>query len=80
MVKQDEATLSTPGSSVKQDEATRPFSQLTREELLSLLQKLQSQLTQKDSKISELEQYIDNLLVRIMEEQPSILMSLSSEA
>ncbi|CAL8277609.1 unnamed protein product [Merluccius merluccius] len=77
---EDEATLSTPGSSVKQDEATRPFSQLTREELLSLLQKLQSQLTQKDSKISELEQYIDNLLVRIMEEQPSILMSLSSEA
>ena len=66
------------GIQVKEDEARGPFSQLTRGELLLLLQKLQSQLTQRDHKISELEQYIDNLLVRIMEEEPSILMSLNS--
>ena len=43
-----------------------------------MLQKLQGQLTQRDHKISELEQYIDNLLVRIMEEEPGILMSMNA--
>jgi len=36
------------------------------------------QLSQKDSKIGELELYIDNLLVRVMEKNPEILMSLTS--
>ncbi|XP_067253676.1 caldesmon isoform X2 [Chanodichthys erythropterus] len=54
-----------------------PYSQLTHEELVNLLEKQKDQLSQKDSKIGELEQYIDNLLVRVMEENPSILMSLS---
>ncbi|CAL8405862.1 unnamed protein product [Arctogadus glacialis] len=63
---------------VKEEEARGPFSQLTRGELTLLLQKLQGQLTQRDHKISELEQYIDNLLVRIMEEEPSILMSMNA--
>ncbi|XP_059906039.1 uncharacterized protein rab11fip1b isoform X2 [Gadus macrocephalus] len=63
---------------VKEEEARGPFSQLTRGELILLLQKLQGQLTQRDHKISELEQYIDNLLVRIMEEEPSILMSMNA--
>uniref|UniRef100_A0A096MAB2 FIP-RBD domain-containing protein n=1 Tax=Poecilia formosa TaxID=48698 RepID=A0A096MAB2_POEFO len=55
-----------------------PYSQLTREELIALLLKQESQLSERDKKISELEQYIDNLLVRVIEESPSILMSMSS--
>ncbi|KAF3702074.1 Rab11 family-interacting protein 1 [Channa argus] len=55
-----------------------PYSQLTQEELISLVLKQEKQLKEKDKKISELEQYIDNLLVRVIEEKPSILMSLSS--
>ncbi|XP_031133807.1 trichohyalin isoform X2 [Sander lucioperca] len=55
-----------------------PYSQLTREELISLVLKQETQLSDKDKKISELEQYIDNLLVRVIEEKPSILMSLNS--
>ncbi|XP_076613993.1 uncharacterized protein rab11fip1b [Chaetodon auriga] len=55
-----------------------PYSQLTREELISLVLKQENQLSQRDSKISELEQYIDNLLVRVIEEKPSILMSINS--
>lgn len=55
-----------------------PYSQLTKEELICLVLKQDSQLLDRDKKISELEQYIDNLLVRVMEEQPSILMSMTS--
>ncbi|XP_064163014.1 rab11 family-interacting protein 1 isoform X1 [Anguilla rostrata] len=54
-----------------------PYSQLTHSELASLVMKQQDQLSEKDSKIKELEEYIDNLLVRIIEEQPSILQSMS---
>ncbi|KAL7848083.1 hypothetical protein AOLI_G00228010 [Acnodon oligacanthus] len=54
-----------------------PYSQLTQAELISLLLRQQEQLSQRDSRITELEQYIDNLLVRVMEEHPSILMSNS---
>ncbi|KAJ8347101.1 hypothetical protein SKAU_G00285020 [Synaphobranchus kaupii] len=54
-----------------------PYSQLTHPELVSLVIKQQGQLSEKDSKIRELEVYIDNLLVRIIEEQPSILLSMS---
>ncbi|XP_045922653.1 rab11 family-interacting protein 1 isoform X2 [Micropterus dolomieu] len=55
-----------------------PYSQLTQEELISLVLKQKKQLSERDKKISELEQYIDNLLVRVIEEQPSILMSMNS--
>uniref|UniRef100_A0A3B3CZA2 FIP-RBD domain-containing protein n=1 Tax=Oryzias melastigma TaxID=30732 RepID=A0A3B3CZA2_ORYME len=61
-----------------QTKTLRPYSQLTREELICLVLKQESQLLEKQGKISELEQYIDNLLVRVIEEQPSILMSLSA--
>lgn len=56
---------------------TGPYSQLTHEELVNLLERQKEQLSQKDTKIMELEQYIDNLLVRVIEENPSILMSLT---
>lgn len=55
-----------------------PYGQLTQEELISLVVKQQADLSKKDAKISELEQYIDNLLVRVMEEKPTILFSLNS--
>lgn len=55
-----------------------PYSQLTRAELVSLVLKQDGQLLEKDKKVSELEEYIDNLLVRVMEEQPTILMSLNT--
>ncbi|XP_037122410.1 rab11 family-interacting protein 1 isoform X2 [Syngnathus acus] len=53
-----------------------PYSMLTREELISLVVKQETQLQNKDRKIAQLEQYIDNLLVRVMDEQPSILLSM----
>ncbi|XP_048099061.1 uncharacterized protein rab11fip1a isoform X1 [Alosa alosa] len=55
-----------------------PYTQLTQEELITLVVKQQTELTRKDEKIMELEEYIDNLLVRVIEEQPSILMSLAA--
>ncbi|KAK5878934.1 hypothetical protein CesoFtcFv8_024293 [Champsocephalus esox] len=55
-----------------------PYSQLTQEELISLVLKQETKLLDGDKKISELELYIDHLLVRIIEEKPSILMSLNS--
>lgn len=54
------------------------YSQLTQEELISLVVKQQKQLVDREKKIAELEQYIDKLLVRVIEEAPCILMSLNS--
>ncbi|KAG7272417.1 hypothetical protein CRUP_013171 [Coryphaenoides rupestris] len=61
-------------------EATPAVSHLTRGELVALLSHLQKQLTQRDSRITELEDYIDQLLLRILEEEPSILLSLNSSS
>ncbi|XP_037337497.2 rab11 family-interacting protein 1 isoform X3 [Pungitius pungitius] len=55
-----------------------PFTQLTQEELITLVVRQQADLSKKDSKIVELEEYIDNLLVRVIDEQPAILQSLNS--
>ncbi|XP_041756926.1 rab11 family-interacting protein 1 isoform X1 [Coregonus clupeaformis] len=55
-----------------------PYTQLTQEELITLVVKQQMELSNKDSKIVELEEYIDNLLVRVIEEKPSILQGLNS--
>ena len=55
-----------------------PYTQLTQKELISLVLKQEKQLSEKDKTIAELELYIDNLLVRVIEESPSILMSLNS--
>ncbi|XP_034025830.1 rab11 family-interacting protein 1 isoform X1 [Thalassophryne amazonica] len=54
-----------------------PYGQLTQEELITLVVKQQADLSSKDAKISELEEYIDNLLVRVIEEKPTILQSLN---
>lgn len=55
-----------------------PYTQLTQEELITLVVKQQTDLSSKDAKIGELEEYIDNLLVRVIEEKPSILQSLNA--
>ncbi|MBN3316498.1 RFIP1 protein, partial [Atractosteus spatula] len=55
-----------------------PYSQLTQEELITLVVKQQEEMSKKDSKILELEEYIDLLLVRVIEEKPSILLAMSS--
>ncbi|XP_017551884.1 uncharacterized protein rab11fip1a isoform X1 [Pygocentrus nattereri] len=56
-----------------------PYTQLTQEELITLVVKQQTELSKKDAKILELEDYIDNLLVRVIEEKPSILLALNSK-
>ncbi|XP_029960938.1 rab11 family-interacting protein 1 isoform X2 [Salarias fasciatus] len=55
-----------------------PYTQLTQEELITLVVKQQTDLSIRDAKIAELEEYIDNLLVRVIEEKPAILQALKS--
>ncbi|XP_042313230.1 rab11 family-interacting protein 2 isoform X2 [Sceloporus undulatus] len=54
-------------------DAASGYRNLTYEEILQELVKHKEQLKKKDTHIRELEDYIDNLLVRVMEETPSIL-------
>ncbi|XP_053166900.1 rab11 family-interacting protein 2 [Hemicordylus capensis] len=54
-------------------DAAAGYRNLTYEEILQELMKHKEQLKKKDNHIRELEDYIDNLLVRVMEETPSIL-------
>ncbi|XP_034993936.1 rab11 family-interacting protein 2 [Zootoca vivipara] len=54
-------------------DAAAGYRNLTHEEVLQELVKHKEQLKKKDTHIRELEDYIDNLLVRVMEETPSIL-------
>ncbi|NWH74036.1 RFIP1 protein, partial [Piaya cayana] len=49
------------------------YAQLTRDELIQLVLKQKDTITRKDLQVRELEDYIDNLLVRVMEETPNIL-------
>ncbi|XP_060927190.1 rab11 family-interacting protein 1 isoform X1 [Limanda limanda] len=55
-----------------------PYTQLTQGELISLVVRQQTDLSKKDAKIGELEEYIDNLVVRVIEEKPSILQALNA--
>ncbi|XP_054466173.1 rab11 family-interacting protein 1 isoform X2 [Anoplopoma fimbria] len=55
-----------------------PFTQLTQDELITMVVRQQADLSKKDVKIVELEEYIDNLLVRVIDEQPGILHSLNA--
>ncbi|XP_063304755.1 rab11 family-interacting protein 1 [Pelobates fuscus] len=49
------------------------YAQLTHDELIQLVLKQKETLTKKEAQVRELEDYIDNLLVRVMEETPNIL-------
>ncbi|XP_026572979.1 rab11 family-interacting protein 1-like [Pseudonaja textilis] len=67
-------------ASVMQLEETEPsqspptkYHHLTREELLQLLLRREDELGKKEEQVQELEGYIDRLLVRIMEQSPTLL-------
>uniref|UniRef100_A0A8D0LCF5 RAB11 family interacting protein 1 n=1 Tax=Sphenodon punctatus TaxID=8508 RepID=A0A8D0LCF5_SPHPU len=49
------------------------YAQLTHDELIQLVLKQKDIIVKKELQVRELEEYIDNLLVRVMEETPSIL-------
>ncbi|NWT00420.1 RFIP1 protein, partial [Mionectes macconnelli] len=62
--------------SVKKYDPSDPayaYAQLTHDELIQLVLKQKDTITRKDLQVRELEDYIDNLLVRVMEETPNIL-------
>ncbi|XP_062238384.1 rab11 family-interacting protein 1 isoform X2 [Platichthys flesus] len=70
---------STPGKiKVADPLESGPYTQLTQGELISLVVRQQTDLSKKDAKIGELEEYIDNLVVRVIEEKPSILQALNA--
>lgn len=56
-----------------QQQSVAAYSNLSFEEVVQELIKQKEVVKKKDAHIRELEDYIDNLLVRVMEETPSIL-------
>ncbi|MBN3280307.1 RFIP2 protein, partial [Polyodon spathula] len=71
----DKQTLSDISDSLISHKCTdaAPYSQLTHDELVALVVKQKEALSKKDCQIRDLEDYIDNLLVRVMDETPNIL-------
>ncbi|XP_077163268.1 rab11 family-interacting protein 1 isoform X2 [Paroedura picta] len=53
------------------------YAQLTHDELIQLVLKQKDVIAKRDNQVRELEDYIDNLLVRVMEETPNILRAQS---
>nr|XP_005286576.1 rab11 family-interacting protein 1 isoform X3 [Chrysemys picta bellii] len=53
------------------------YAQLTHDELIQLVLRQKDTITKRDLQVRELENYIDNLLVRVMEETPNILRAPS---
>nr|XP_020641783.1 rab11 family-interacting protein 1 isoform X1 [Pogona vitticeps] len=49
------------------------YAQLTHDELIQLVLKQKDVIAKRDLQVRELQDYIDNLLVRVMEETPNIL-------
>ncbi|XP_008586177.1 PREDICTED: rab11 family-interacting protein 1, partial [Galeopterus variegatus] len=49
------------------------YAQLTHDELIQLVLRQKETISRKEFQVRELEDYIDNLLVRVMEETPNIL-------
>ncbi|XP_060106397.1 rab11 family-interacting protein 1 isoform X3 [Heteronotia binoei] len=49
------------------------YAQLTHDELIQLVLKQKDVIAKRDNQVRELEDYIDDLLVRVMEETPNIL-------
>ncbi|KAM4746680.1 rab11 family-interacting protein 1 isoform 2-T2 [Anableps anableps] len=77
VVKENRVWDTTSGKIKSESVESGPYSQLTTEELVKLVVKQQTDLSKKDAKITELEEYIDNLLVRVIEEKPTILQALN---
>ncbi|XP_043967171.1 rab11 family-interacting protein 1 isoform X1 [Gambusia affinis] len=77
-VKENRVLFTTPGKTkLEESGESGPYSELTTEELVKLVVKQQTDLSKKAAKITELEEYIDNLLVRVIEEKPTILQALN---
>uniref|UniRef100_A0A8C8VM25 Rab11 family-interacting protein 2 n=1 Tax=Pelusios castaneus TaxID=367368 RepID=A0A8C8VM25_9SAUR len=53
------------------------YTQLTHDELIQLVLRQKDTITKRERQVRELEDYIDNLLVRVMEETPNILRAQS---
>ncbi|XP_074837810.1 rab11 family-interacting protein 1 isoform X2 [Carettochelys insculpta] len=53
------------------------YAQLTHDELIQLVLRQKDTITKREHQVRELEDYIDNLLVRVMEETPNILRAPS---
>ncbi|XP_023199854.1 rab11 family-interacting protein 1-like isoform X1 [Xiphophorus maculatus] len=76
-VRENRVWDTTPGKTKFEESGeSGPYSELTTEELVKLVVKQQTDLSKKAAKITELEEYIDNLLVRVIEEKPTILQAL----
>ncbi|KAM9164266.1 rab11 family-interacting protein 1 isoform 1-T1 [Pangshura tecta] len=69
----------TEGNRKKYDpsEPAYAYAQLTHDELIQLVLRQKDTITKRDLQVRELENYIDNLLVRVMEETPNILRAPS---
>ncbi|KAG6932173.1 RAB11 family interacting protein 1 [Chelydra serpentina] len=55
------------------------YAQLTHDELIQLVLRQKDTITKRDLQVRELENYIDDLLVRVMEETPNILRAPSQK-
>jgi hypothetical protein len=58
-------------------EILRKFDGISRDDLIETVTKLQSEVDEQKQRMKEMSDYIDNLLVRIMEVKPTILQSQS---
>ncbi|XP_018428482.1 PREDICTED: rab11 family-interacting protein 1 [Nanorana parkeri] len=75
-IKSNENTLN--NINTKKYDSSNPataYAELTHDELIQLVLKQKDIINKKESQVQELEDYIDNLLVRVMEETPNILRS-----
>ncbi|XP_068594457.1 rab11 family-interacting protein 1 [Brachionichthys hirsutus] len=78
-VKEIKVRDSAPGRiQAPQSVGSGPYTQLTQEELITMVVRQQTDLSRKSAKIVELEEYIDNLLVRVIDEKPAILQALNA--
>lgn len=56
-------------------EVVRQYDNKTREDLIEMIEQLQNNLNRSNKERKELEDYIDNLLLRVMEHSPNILQN-----
>jgi hypothetical protein len=56
-------------------EVIEQYSDYSREELVNMLHQQRQQMTRRDAYVKDMESYIDNLLVRVMESTPKILQN-----
>ncbi|KAI1238048.1 hypothetical protein IHE44_0012756 [Lamprotornis superbus] len=62
-----------PEQEPAQPDQSAKYYHLTHDELIQLLLQKEGELSKKEEHIQELENYIDQLLVRIMEQSPTLL-------